>query len=95
MAINESEPTGNVTVPVGEWIDVPAGMLAVPNTYVDDAGVLRSAGDHSCVVWHNHGCEVRGIHASEIVYDPETHAPWCPKCWETKRIQNLFVAITP
>ena len=77
-------------VPVGEWVTVPAGMIVAPDTYVDAEGVLRAAHDDSCVVWHNKGCEKRGIHASEIVYDPETNAPWCPNCWEKKRIESLF-----
>lgn len=91
--MSESSPpqeTSNFDVPVGEWVNVPAGMLAVQNTYVDDHGVLRSTTDHSCVVWHLKGCEKRGIHASEIVYDSETNAPWCPSCWEKRRITSLF-----
>jgi hypothetical protein len=88
--MSEPRETSNFDVPVGEWVDVPAGMLAVPNTYVDDSGVLRDIGDHSCVVWHLKGCDKRGIHASEIVYDPETNAPWCPGCWEKKKITLLF-----
>lgn len=77
-------------VPVGEWVIVPRGMVVAPDTYVDSDGVLRASGDDSCVVWHNKGCEKRGIHASEIVYDPETNAPWCPNCWAKKTLNDLF-----
>lgn len=86
----ENSVGNNIEVPVGEWIDVPAGMLAVPNTYVDDKGVLRSVGDNSCVVWHYKGCEKKGIHDSEIVYDPDTNAPWCPTCWQNKKFTEVF-----
>jgi hypothetical protein len=77
-------------VPVGEWVTVPRGMVVAPDTYVDAEGVLRAVSDDSCVVWHNKGCEKRGIHASEIVYDPETNAGWCPKCWAVKRLNTMF-----
>lgn len=90
-------PDGNV--PVGEWIDVPSNRVIAPDTYYDDAGVLRSSGDHSCVVWHwgpKH-CQRRGIQPDEIVYDKDTGAPWCPECWpvridfyERKRLMHLF-----
>ena len=80
----------NISVPIGEWVEVPKGMIVAPNTYVDAHGVMRSSVDHSCVVWHNKGCERRGIHASEIVYDPATSAPWCPTCWEKNRIAKVF-----
>ena len=74
----------SVAVPEGQWVDVPKGYVAAAGTYVDDEGVLRSTGDHSCVVWHLPRCEKRGIQPNEIVYDPETNAPWCPKCWSNK-----------
>lgn len=83
-----------IEVPVGEWIDVPAGMVAAPDTYVDDKGVLRSVGDDSCVVWHYKGCMKRGIHASEIVYDESNHAPWCPACWQKKRLMEVLGSST-
>lgn len=92
--MSKSKKIRHRDVPVGEWVNVPTGMMAAPDTYVDGEGVLRSSGDDSCVVWHNTGCEKRGIHASEIVYDPETQAPWCPKCWQFKEIQNLLGAST-
>lgn len=60
------------------------------STYLDPKGVLRSNIDDSCVVWHYKVCYKTGIHASEIVYDPQTNAPWCPSCWENKRVFNLF-----
>lgn len=82
--------SNNIEVPVGEWIDVPLGMIAAPDTYVDDKGVLRSAGDDSCVVWHYKGCLKTGIHASEIVYAEDTGAPWCPSCWQKKQLMEVF-----
>lgn len=80
----------NIEVPVGEWVDIPAGMIPAVDTYVDSAGVLRSVGDDSCVVWHYKGCTKRGIHASEIVYAEDTNAPWCPTCWQKKRVTEVF-----
>jgi hypothetical protein len=85
--------SSNFDVPVGEWIDVPKGMLAAPDTYVDRDGVLRDSRDHSCVVWHIKGCAKRSIHPSEIVYDPDTKAPWCPKCWPTREKLNTMEKI--
>lgn len=82
--------SSNFEVPVGEWVDVPLGMLAAPDTYVDEAGVLRAVGDNSCVTWHYKGCMKKGIHASEIVYDPATNAPWCPNCWQKKQLMEVF-----
>lgn len=86
-------------VPVGEWVDVPHDKVVAVDTYKDREGVLRSTVDHSCVTWHWGAahCTRRGIQPAEIVYDPQTGAPWCPQCWpirqqfyETKRLQNLF-----
>lgn len=79
--IRPSSVDETVNVPEGEWVDVPKGMVAAPGTYVDSFGVLRSSGDGSCVVWHNRGCQKRGIQPHEIIYG-ENKAPWCPKCWE-------------
>lgn len=96
---------GSQNAPAGKWVDVPRGMVVAPGTYVDEAGVLRSVSDDSCVVWHDvwyedvppnplisgsvwsrlrRSCNRTGIRPSEIVYDPETGAPWCDKCWERK-----------
>jgi hypothetical protein len=89
-------------VPVGEWFDVPKDQLAVVNVYYDKGGVLRSSEDDSCVVWHVAGrerpkCRRKGLEPIDIVYDPETKAPWCPDCWpkelerrEMERILRLF-----
>lgn len=86
-------------VPVGEWTDVKPGQVAAPDTYIDAHGVLRDVRDHSCVVWRwgPEHCTVKGIQPDEIVYDPETGAPWCPHCWpirqkfyERKRIREMF-----
>lgn len=82
--------SSNFDVPVGEWVDVPLGMFAAPDTYVDDQGVLRASHDDSCVTWHYKGCMKKGIHASEIVYDPATNAPWCPSCWQKKQLSEVF-----
>jgi len=76
------ETKTSVNPPVGEWVDVPKGMVAAPDTYVDDSGVLRSCGDDSCVVWHRPGCQIRGIQAENICYDV-AGAPWCPTCYES------------
>ena len=83
----DGQNSGSVNVPVGEWVDVPTGMVAAPDTYVDKHGVLRSCGDDSCVVWHVPGCPEKGIQAEDIIYDV-ANAPWCPKCYmsfEAKR----------
>lgn len=77
-------------VDVAKWTDVPKGMLLAPDTYVDISGVLRSNKDDSCVVWHFKDCYRTGIHESEIVYDPVNNAPWCPKCWDKKRLKDHF-----
>ena len=97
--VRPTNKNGSSEAPAGKWVDVPKGMIAVPGTYVDDHGVLRSVKDDSCVVWHKvwteeNGensknyrkvhCQRRGIHPSEIVYDPATGAPWCPECWERR-----------
>lgn len=80
-----SEHVGGDEIPVGEWIDVPKGMIAAPNTYVDGHGVLRHSGNHAIAVWHNRirgnpPCEVRVTRPDEICYD-SNGAPWCPKCY--------------
>ena len=80
----------NSEVPVGEWVDVPEGMMAVEGCYVDGDGVLRSASDGSCVVWHLKGCAIRGISPREIFYDSETKAPWCGECWKKRKIMLLL-----
>lgn len=77
-------------VDAGKWVDVPKGRLLAPGTYVDIHGILRSSGDDSCVVWHYKNCVKTGIHPSEIVYDPETNAPWCPNCWQVKRLKTVM-----
>ena len=66
------------------WVDVPKGMTLAVDTYVDIHGILRSSKDDSCVVWHYSWCKKTGIHASEIVYDPGTNVPWCPRCWNER-----------
>jgi hypothetical protein len=84
---------------VGEgWTDVPVGWVAAPDTYVDAHGVLRSCGDDSCVVWHEivagvH-CDRRGVQPDEIIYHPETGAPWCPECWQRKRFRSFIEDVT-
>lgn len=77
-------------VEVKKWTDVPAGMVVAYDTYVDIHGVLRSKKDDSCVVWHFKLCNATGIHEPEIVYDPKTNAPWCPKCWNKKKLKDYF-----
>lgn len=77
-------------VEAGKWTDVSKGQLVAYDTYVDIHGVLRSSVDDSCVVWHYKNCVKTGIHASEIVYDPETNAPWCPSCWQVKRLKKVM-----
>jgi hypothetical protein len=86
--MDEAKMLTSHNVESGEWIDVPQGMMVAPGTYVDSAGTLRSCVDDSCVVWHNKGCERKGIHPDEIVYDPATNAPWCDLCW---RANHPFV----
>ena len=99
---NTPVPNVHVEAPVGEWVDVPKGMVAAPNTYIDDAGVLRSTGDNSVVAWHNAGtkygkCPVKGLKPEDLKYDANG-APWCPKCYavhaeerEKDRLRNLFI----
>lgn len=89
----------SVNAPSGTWTDVPKGMVAAPDTYVDGAGVLRSAGDNSCVVWHNGraNCGPTGtigdlrkaIQPREIIYD-DKGAPWCPQCFATNSQRRVF-----
>lgn len=81
-----------------EWVEAKKGQRFAPGTYVDGSGVLRAVSDGSVVTWHARpriraafgltgSCERRGITPGEVVYDPETGAPWCPECWpvELKR----------
>lgn len=74
----------------GKWTHITKDLVVAPDTYVDIHGVLRAAKDDSCVVWHYKKCNKTGIHESEIVYDPATNAPWCPTCWERKRLKEHF-----
>lgn len=84
-------------VPTG-WTHVTGNdhLIVAPDTYVDALGVLRSAGDDSCVVWHlvvgGVHCERRGITPDQITYDPATGAPWCPDCWGVKKFREVFGA---
>jgi hypothetical protein len=98
--MDDKENLHSVNLPVGEWVDVPKGMVAAPDTYVDEHGVLRSSGDNSCVVWHVPQCDKRGIQAEDIIYD-SANAPWCPDCYmsfeakreairEKEKIESLF-----
>ena|ERR1700759_193950 len=83
----------SVEVPVGEWVDVPAGMVAAPGTYVDGSGVLRSSSNHAIAVWHNRKrgrppCDFRVIRPDQITY--VGGAPWCPRCAEYNRISEVL-----
>lgn len=69
-----------------EWTDIKKGMVIAPDTYVDIRGFLRSAKDHSYVVWHYKNCPVTGLNEDTIVVDSETGAPWCPQCLQKKRL---------
>lgn len=84
----------SVEVPASTWVDVPVGMTVAPGTYVDEHGVLRSTGDHSCVVWHRPGCLKKGIKPEEIVYQ-ENGAPWCPVCvvWDVEKVAEMATMI--
>lgn len=78
-------PDNPIEVPVGEWFDVPTGLTAVPDTYHDARGVLRSSANHAIAVWHNGSkgkppCDYRVIDEAQIRY-ADNGAPWCPKCW--------------
>ena len=92
--LTPADEAASVNVPAGEWVDVPAGMVAAVGTYVDDAGVLRSSGDHSVVAWHlgrnfktNTTLCRRGeparLKPEELIYDVNG-APWCPECYEDR-----------
>ena len=81
-AENYAEPGEvNITVPCGEWIDVPKGMVIAPDTrpYPGYPGVLQSVADGSVVCWHLRNCERRGIGPDEVVFD-NNKAAWCPDC---------------
>jgi hypothetical protein len=85
--VNEIDDDGsNVAVPVGEWMDVPAGMMAAPDTrpYPGYPGVLQSTVDNSVVCWHVRGCTRKGLHPSDVRMDKDTRAPWCPSCYELR-----------
>lgn len=94
--------TKSVNAPANRWVDVPKGMVAAPDTFVDSEGVLRSAGDSSCVVWHNGGggCGpsgnkgdyLKGIEPVDIIYD-DKGAPWCPKCFAAKTQAELKLMV--
>jgi hypothetical protein len=82
-------------VPVGEWIDVPAGKVMAIGTYVDEAGVLRSCSDDSVCAWHEKGCLRKGLTPEDLVY--VGGAPWCPDCNQNRidrerisKLRNLF-----
>lgn len=75
-------------VDTAKWIDVPKDAILAPGTYVDIRGVLRSSKDDSCVVWHYKNCNKTGIDPSEIIRDEQTNAPWCPACWNKKRLKE-------
>ena len=83
----------NISIPQGEWVDVPRGFVMAEATYVDAHGILRSSGDHSVVAWHNKGCERRGLRVKDLVFG-ENGAQHCPDCWavneEKRRIAALF-----
>lgn len=87
-----------IEVPVGEWFDIPKGLTAVPDTYHDSHGVLRSSTNFAIAVWHNGKkgvppCAYRVTKPSEIRY-AENGAPWCPVCFEANEqkaaIRELF-----
>ena len=87
----ESNEGSGVTVPLGEWVDVPAGMLAAPNTGVDAHGVLRVVRDGKLAemaVWHwrkkgENPCERKGFTPTTVTYLPNG-APWCGSCLDAK-----------
>lgn len=85
-----NEDHGHKEVPTGEWVDVEKGYIVAPGTYIDEKGVLREESSGSCVVWHNPGCERRGITSDQIKYDPATKAPWCDKCFMSNEIEKKF-----
>ena len=99
MEMTEDQRPQDVSVPVGEWFDVPKGLVVAPETYTDRHGVLRSSVNHAIAVWHNGRrgvppCEFRVMTVDEIEYDPVTGAPWCPVCHAAnesrKRIETIF-----
>jgi hypothetical protein len=96
--MSEEIPVGeNVFVPIGEWVDVPVGMVAAPGTYVDREGTLRIASNDSIALWHNRvrslpPCPFVAKTKDDIVYDPETGAPWCPVCFEQNRVKAIYRA---
>lgn len=77
-------------IETGKWQHVTKGNLVADGTYVDISGVLRSSVDDSCVVWHYKNCQKTGIESSEIIHDEKTNAPWCPSCWNKKRLKEHF-----
>jgi hypothetical protein len=34
-----------------------------------------------CWHWGPQQCQRKGIQPDELIYDEDTHAPWCPECW--------------
>lgn len=90
----------NIEVPVGEWVDVPPGMIAVTDCYVDPAGTLRYTRDGSMAVWHwrrkdEMPCNLIGFTPKDVVY-LKNGAPWCPEClerkqnWEVEKLLKAF-----
>lgn len=85
----------------GEWVEAQKGQIFAPGTYVDSKGVLRDSSDASVVTWHSTEriratqglagrCERKGLEPSDVVYDPDTGAPWCPDCWPVETARRLL-----
>ena len=92
------DTTKSVEAPVGEWADVPKGMIAAPGTYVDAEGYLRCSSNGAYAVWHNKSCPIRKVEKEQIVHDTNG-APWCPDCYmkneqerEKKKIAAIFAS---
>lgn len=73
----------DVSVPMGEWFEVPKGWMVAPDTrpYPGYPGVLQSIKDDSVVCWHVKSCDRKGLHPNQVRFDPDTNAPWCPDCY--------------
>jgi hypothetical protein len=89
----------DISVPQGEWFDVPKGFVMAPGTYTDSQGVLRDSTNDSIVVWHNGfkglpPCHFKVMRPAQIVYVNEGNgaAPWCPRCAEYNRIKKALAA---
>jgi hypothetical protein len=100
------DKTTHIEAPAGQYVDVPRGMLAVPDTKVDENGILRRE-TGELAIWH-HRCKTGGhgpcerytdhsrfVQLEEVVYIDG--APWCPDCVEKmkdddkrKNLQELF-----